>query len=285
MRRLEGLVSLGFEDCAVHWLPPEPAFTFLADPFGYAEKDLLHLFVEQYDYRIRHGVIEKLTFAADLTLVDRREVLQEPWHLSYPVVFDGEGATWMLPEAHRSGRLTLYRTHRGLDDWRAECEIALDCVPVDASILQHEGRWWLFYASAASKADKTGSLHVAWAERLCGPWTPHPANPVHRGFASSRPGGTPLVIDGRIMLPTQDCTRTYGGAIRPLWIDRLDETGFSATPGPALALPPGAPEHCEGMHTLSACGDITLFDVKTVDRSLAGMALDLRRSLGGYAAR
>lgn len=279
------ILSDGFREGAVHWFDAEPRFTFLADPFGYRNGALLHVFAERYDYCTRHGVIERLTFDGGFTLVDRRPALQEPWHLSYPLVFDGEGATWMLPEAHRSGRLTLYRAHGRLDDWRAECEIAVDCVPVDASILHHEGRWWLFYSSAASKADKLGSLHVAWAERLCGPWTPHPGNPVRRDRASARPGGVPVAVKGRIMLPTQDCVRTYGGAIRPLWIDRLDETGFVATPGEVLAFPPGSPAHGEGMHTLSACSDLTLFDVKTVDRSLTGLALDVRRLLGGYAAR
>ncbi|WP_333605258.1 glucosamine inositolphosphorylceramide transferase family protein [Novosphingobium sp.] len=279
------ILSSGIQQDAIHWFPEEPPFTFLADPFGYRSGENLHVFVEQYDYRTRHGIIERLTFDAGFELLDRRPALREPWHLSYPFVFDGEGATWMLPEAHRSGRLTLYRAFGMLEDWRPECVIELDCVPVDASILSYGGRWWLFYASAASKAAKLGSLHVAWSEKLCGPWTLHPDNPVRRDFASARPGGTPEVIDGRIMLPTQDCERTYGGGIRPLWIDLLDETGFAATRGETMAFPPGAPAHCEGMHTLSACGDVTLFDVKTIDRSLAGIALDVRRFLGRSASR
>lgn len=38
----------------------------------------------------------------------------------------------------------------------------------------------------------------------------------------------------------------------------------------------------DGMHTLTACGDMTLFDVKRVDRSLRGLVLDVRRALGGF---
>ncbi|CDO35447.1 hypothetical protein SAMN06295987_104149 [Novosphingobium mathurense] len=285
MQPVEAVLESGIAADKVRWLGAEPEFTFLADPFGYRFGDHLHLFAEQYDYRTRHGVIERLTFDGGFDLVERKLVLREPWHLSYPFVFEGEGATWMLPEAHRSGRLTLYRACGELEDWRAECEIALDCVPVDASILRYRDRWWLLYSSAASKADKLGSLHVAWAETLCGPWTPHPGNPVRLDRASSRPGGTPVLLGDRIMLPVQDCVRTYGAAIRPLWIDRLDENGFQAEAGTPLTVPADAPQPCEGMHTLTACGDVTLFDVKTVDRSLAGLALDLRRSLGGFAAR
>ncbi|WP_242123548.1 formyl transferase [Sphingobium sp. Sx8-8] len=277
------IMSAGGIGDDVHWLPEESDFAFLADPFGWRdEAGRLHIFAEHYDYRTRHGVIEALILDAELRLVERKPCLAEDWHLSYPQVFAGEGAVWMLPEAHRSGALTLYRDHGALDDWRAECPIALDCVPVDASILRHEGRWWLFYSPASSKLSKQAHLHVAWAETLTGPWTPHPGNPVRVDRASARPGGVPLAIGGRIMLPVQDCSATYGGGIRPLWIDRLDDGHFHAVAGDPLALPPSAGKYGAGMHTLAACGDVTLFDVKRIDTSLRGLALDVRRRLGGY---
>lgn len=267
----------------VHWLPEEPDFTFLADPFGWRdEAGLLHVFAEHYDYRTRHGVIEALLFDEALRLVERRPCLAEDWHLSYPQVFAGEGAVWMLPEAHRSGGLTLYRDHGALRDWRPECRIMLDCVPVDASILRHEGRWWLFYSPATGKLPKQAHLHVAWAEALSGPWTPHPGNPVRVDRASARPGGTPVAIGDRIMLPVQDCSVTYGGGVRPLWIERLDEARFEAAAGDPLELPGSAGGYGAGMHTLAACGKLTLFDVKRIDTSLRGLALDVRRRLGGF---
>ena len=40
--------------------------------------------------------------------------------------------------------------------------------------------------------------------------------------------------------------------------------------------------YCHGMHSLTACGAVTLFDVKRIDTSLRGLALDIRRMLGGY---
>ncbi|WP_255326504.1 formyl transferase [Sphingobium sp. EM0848] len=278
------IVAAGGIGPDIQWLGEEPEFTFLADPFGWRDDaGRLHVFAEQYDYRTRHGIIEALMFDEAMQLVERCPCLIEDWHLSYPQVFSGEGAMWMLPEAHRSGGLTLYRDHGGLRDWRPECRIELDCVPVDASILWHEGRWWLFYSPADSKLSKQAHLHVAWAESLCGPYRPHPGNPVRVDRASARPGGAPVVIGDRIMLPVQDCCTTYGGAIRPLWIDRLDEGNFATVAGEPLALPVSAGAYRAGMHTLAACGDITLFDVKRVDTSLRGLGVDIRRMLGGYA--
>jgi hypothetical protein len=279
------VLASGFDHAPVTWFAQEPAYTFLADPFGLWHGDALHVFAEQYDYRSRHGRIERLTFDRQFGLVERRLALREPWHLSYPYVFEGEGATWMLPEAHKSGTLTLYRAHGVLEDWRPECEIKVDCVPVDATILRHRGRWWLFYAPATSRAAKIGELRVAWADRRCGPWHPHRDNPVRRDPGSSRPGGTPMIIDDAVVLPTQDCHATYGGAVVPLWITRLDTDAFTADAASALERPNGAPIGCAGMHTISECGPVTLVDVKTIDRSLKGLRIELERLFRWRAAK
>jgi hypothetical protein len=277
---LSSLLDGALPAAAVHWLPELGPGEFLADPFGWPAPDGgLHVFVERYDYRDRHGFIERYTLGADGRLNEVRTALRERWHLSYPLVFEGEGAVWMLPEAHHSDGLTLYRADLQLESWHPAARIELDRVPVDATPLWHQDRWWLFYSPADTKATRFGHLHVAWARELEGPWHPHPGNPVRVDRTSARPGGTAVAIGDRIMLPVQDCSRTYGGACRPLWITRLDETGFEARCGAPLAIPDSAGVYREGMHTLAACGDWTLLDVKRVDRTGRGWLYGLRRLL------
>jgi hypothetical protein len=260
------------------WLPPEPRdFTFLADPFGLWRDGRLHLFVESFDYREWHGRIELLILGDDFTVIERRLALAEPWHLSYPFVFEADGASWMLPEAFRSGRLTLYRAAEFPDHWEPAAVLPLDSPAVDATPFFHDGLWWLFYSPSTDRLAKIGWLHLAYAERLTGPWRVHPRNPVRIDITSSRPGGTPLIVDGRIMIPMQDATRTYGGAIRPLWIDRLDPDGFAAEAGPPIMPPASFAPTTEGLHTLSACGPVTLIDAKRTVRSLAGLGIEIAR--------
>lgn len=262
----------------LEWLPAMGSFRFLADPFGLWRDGRLHVFVETYDYRVRVGAIEVLVYDADLRLIDRAPVLTEPWHLSYPLVFEAEGETWMLPEAHRSQGLTLYRAVDFPMRWEPAHRIALDHVPVDATPIFHDGRWWLFYTSASREPDKMSALHIAFADRLAGPWTPHPMNPVRVDVTSSRPGGTARVQDGRIVLPVQDCAATYGGAIRLLRFATLtpervtmEEAGAPIVPPPAFA------PFVEGLHTLAAAGDVTLIDVKRTILSLHGLSIEAAR--------
>lgn len=260
---------------ARHWLPRMGSFQFLADPFGFWRDGRLNVFVEAYDYRHRLGTIEVLVYDADYVLLERRPVLIEPWHLSYPYVFEAEGEIWMLPEGHKSGRQTIYRATDFPFRWEPASTLALDGLAVDATPFFHDGLWWLFYTAADREADKMSALHIAFAERLVGPWHAHPANAVRRDRGGARPGGTPVTVDGVIVLPVQDCTATYGGAIRPLRIDMLTTDRFDATLGSPIRPPADAAPFTEGLHTLAAAGDVTLVDMKQTILSPHGIAIQL----------
>lgn len=264
------------ENFRFHWLPEEGDFRFLADPFGLWRDGQLHVFVETYDYRVRLGSIEVLTFDGAFKLLDRRPALIEPWHLSYPQVIEAGGEIWMLPEASRSGGLTLYRATEFPYRWEPAFTIELGCAPIDATPVWHEDRWWLFYSAGRTSAEKTGTLHCAWADELTGPWTPHPRNPIGRGKGSSRPGGTAISAGDRIILPVQDCGRTYGGAIRPLNVEvSCDEIELEV--GDRLTAPRTFAPYIEGLHTFAAAGPVTLVDAKRTDLSLASLAMQVSR--------
>lgn len=273
----------GLHKAKVRWLAEEPDYTFLADPFGIWRDGRLHLFAEGYDYRTRHGVIDHLELDADFKPVRRSTVLREPWHLSYPVVFEAEGETWMTPEAFRSGTFTLYRAKSFPDVWEPVTKIAFDTPAIDPTFFQWEGRWWCAYSPDGAQQDKQGKLHLAHADSLRGPWTTHPGNPVRIDLASSRPGGTPFVHEGKLHLPVQDCTRTYGGDLRLLVIDTLTPDRFEAYATPILAPPQDAGRYTSGRHTLAACGPVTLIDAKWVKVSPRGLAMSIARKLRGRA--
>ena len=255
-------------DAAIHWLPEEDHPKFLADPFGVWADGRLHLFVEAYDYRTRHGVIELIELGADFSPVRRSEVLREPWHLSYPQVFEADGDHWMIPEAYRSGGLTLYRAAAFPHRWEPVVRLELDTPAIDATPFRHDGLWWLAYSPAGPQRWKQGRLHFAFAERLTGPWRFHSGNPVRDDLSSSRPGGSVWTEEGLPHLPVQDCTRTYGGALRVLEILDLGPDRFRAEVSSPLRPPASAGAYRQGLHTLSSCGPVTLFDVKKIDRSL-----------------
>jgi hypothetical protein len=268
--------SLGQEEIKSNelvWLPPTRSYAFRADPFALWRGGKLHIFVENFDYREMVGRIELLVYDESLRFLENRIVLAEPWHLSCPFVFQADGETWMLPEARQSWTLRLYRARSFPDDWEEVYKIEIDAGAVDATPLWYRDRWWLFYSVMRHRPDRYSQLHVAWSERLTGPWHRHPGNPVRVGVSSTRPGGTPLVYGERIDLPVQDCRKTYGGAVRRLSITHLDDKGFEAFDTPWVEPSPSFAPCVDGIHTLAAAGPVTIVDCKRLDSSWYGLAL------------
>ena len=125
--------------------------------------------------------------------------LSEPWHLSYPTLIEDGGELYMLPEGYKSGGLILYRCLRFPDQWEAVARIG-EAAAIDATVVKHDGRWWMFHALPGPDDRAMRELHIAWADSLTGPWTPHSANPVLSGFQTSRPGGSAFLHDGALHL-------------------------------------------------------------------------------------
>ncbi|MDB5685508.1 MAG: formyl transferase [Rhizorhabdus sp.] len=260
------------------WMPAGRPFTYLADPFAIRRDDRLYLFAETYDYRTRIGGIDVLTLDNDFNMLDHRPCLRQPWHLSYPFLIESGGETYMLPEAHKSGDLLLYRATRFPFGWEAVASIPLDSPAIDPSPIFFEGYWWMFYAPSTDLAARMGVMHVAFAEHLTGPWRPHPLNPLRRDMAGARPGGTPVVVDGKLIVPLQDCSQTYGGAVKLLKIERLTPSAFEADICATISAPASFAPYIEGLHTLSHCGDLTFFDAKRISRSPRKWAINVARA-------
>ncbi len=288
-----GIVPLAVEDVdarrlravreRVVWLPEAGPWRYLADPFGLVRGDALHVFVEAYDYRVKRATLERHEFGrADLRWRGKATVLDKPFHLSYPQVFEHEGETWMVPESFQAGEIALYRAADGsLDHWERECALLSGLPGADASLIEHGGRWWMFYTLVGPGARDQRELHVAHASALTGPWTPLPANPVRVSRDGARPAGRPFIgRDGILTLPVQDSSTGYGGATRLLRLPLLTpervviEAGTERLTGDLVS-----DSHTAGLHTLSRCDGLTLVDVKRIDRSRGRQWLDFKRRL------
>ena len=265
----------------ITWLPDAGRWRYLADPFGLQRGDALHVFVEAFDYHTKRAHIERHEFAlADMSWRGGRPVLAQPFHLSFPHVFEHQGETWMVPESYQAGEIALYRATDGsLDHWERECALLAGVPGADAALIEHQGRWWMFYTLVGAGARDQRELHVAHAPDLAGPWTPLAFNPVRVDRQGARPAGRPFVgQDGVVTLPVQDSTGGYGSATRLLRFPVLTpqrveiEAGTERLTGDLVST-----SHTAGLHTLSGCGNFTLFDVKRLDHSRVRQWLDLKR--------
>jgi hypothetical protein len=266
----------------VVWLPDAGPWRYLADPFGLVRGAVLHVFVEAFDYRIKHAVIERHDYSlTDGVWLGHSTVLAQPFHLSYPYVFEHAGETFMVPESHQAGEIALYRADAGLNHWTRETALMKNITGADATLLQFGGQWWMFYAVVGAQARDQRELHLACAPSLTGPWREHPNNPVVSNLAGARPGGTPMLdAGGGVVLPVQDCSQGYGSALRFLRFQTLDlaPLRFEYLPE-RLTGDLVSKDHTAGLHTLSGCAGFSFIDVKRVDTSRKKQWLDLKRRL------
>ncbi|WP_292491579.1 hypothetical protein [Mesorhizobium sp.] len=192
---------------------PDLGDHFYADPFPFWWRDQAFMFVEDYPHATGKAVISVVAFDANGVAEKPRVVLEEAHHLSYPQVFQRDGAIWMLPEASASGKLMLYRAGDFPDGWIPET-VLVEGEISDATLFEHEGLLWLFATDRDGHGSTSDTLVVFCAPALAGPWRPHPANPILIDHSMARPGGAFVRNrDGCVLLPVQDGTLGYGGGL------------------------------------------------------------------------
>ncbi|MGC2064549.1 MAG: hypothetical protein WA610_16385 [Thermodesulfovibrionales bacterium] len=206
---------------------------FVADPFIIAREDEWFLFFEAFDTRRRKGVISFARSRDHVSWHYQGVAIDEPFHLSYPYVFEADGETWMIPESAESRTIRLYRAAHFPDRWEFDRTLVEGEELVDSSVIYWHGTWWLF----ASGPDNA-SLHIYMAPSLKGPWRRHPGNPVIRGRPhGARPAGRILEHDGHLYRYAQDDQPQYGLRAYAYEIMELNEKTYRerpATGGPVV---------------------------------------------------
>ncbi len=174
------------------------------------------------------GVISHTELPTDGTIARAPvPVLERPYHLSYPLVFAHGDDLLMIPETSAVRRVELYRAIEFPHRWELVTTVLDGIDAADATILDHDGRLWMFVSVAAEHASSLDELHLYWAHAPAGPWHPHVCNPVVSDVRCARPAGAIQRWDGRLIRPAQDGSRRYGGAISFRGIDVLSVSAYA----------------------------------------------------------
>jgi hypothetical protein len=252
-------VCRSFDPAQIRWLPAL-ADGFLADPFGLTREDgTVVVMAEALSWQEGRGRIVAFESRPDGAVTSPRDVFAFTSHASYPQLIEHAGAIYCVPETLAQRRVQLFRADPFPNRWVPDTVLLEDFPGADATVCQHNGRWWLFVGNHDDQ-DET-KLFVFHAAELRGPWLPHAANPVKCDLRSARPAGPLFLVDGVLHRPAQDCSGTYGGAVVINRIERLTPEEFVERPVKHLA-PAAHGPYPHGLHTLSGAGNVTLVDGK-----------------------
>jgi hypothetical protein len=119
----------------------------VADPFLLVIGDDLYVFVEVKRFG-EDGRID-VFHTRDLERFDRiQDVLPVDYHVSYPMVFRSGKAIYLIPETSSAGEVSLYK-YDSFPGPRRKVRTLLTGSYVDTTVLEHDGRVWLFTTSDA----------------------------------------------------------------------------------------------------------------------------------------
>lgn len=247
-----------------------PADRFWADPCIVRYRGRNAVFIEELEYAKKKGHISVIEFDQDgAPSLPPVKVLEQPYHLSYPFVFEDQGELFMIPEAHESRTVAVYRCTRFPDQWEWVMNLMEDVVAVDPTLWRHDGKYWLFMnvmeQDGCSSADE---LFLYWSDSLLSrQWCAHPANPVVTDARRARPAGRIFEHEGVWYRPSQDCGGAYGRAMCVNRIDTIDESSYQETPVWYIE-PDGGQQDCR-THTLAMSDGLLCADAMTLRSKIA----------------
>jgi len=228
-----------------------------ADPFPFEYKGKTYIFFEQFaDEGL--GTICCAELYSDGTLGETHQVLTRSYHLSYPFVFEWHGDIYLLPETSNNSTVEVYGAIDFPNRWELAVVLLRNVLAVDATILEYQGKLWLFAAGLGGLGTEWSELSLFFADSLFGDWHPHPKNPIVRDVRRARPGGRFFSQQGFLIRPGQDCSERYGYAISLNRVDVLSETDYKETPL-ATILPTWMPRGL-ATHTFNQQVGVTILD-------------------------
>ena len=259
-----GLASCNIKDfkdtkSQIIWFKNFSKTTYNADPFGFQIDNKKYIIFEEYSQILKRGRIAVAEISNN-KLINKKIILDDKKHLSYPFVFLEHNDFFVICEAYKSKKLNLYKINKTDLSLEKIREIFPNQEAIDPTIIKFNDKYWLFY-SMKEKADE--NLYLAFANSLSENFIQHPQNPIKSCKASSRSAGTPFILNNEIYRPAQNCQKFYGEKIAVNKINILNEKEFSEDFCYEISVPKNfnnSQHKFFGIHTISSFGNETLID-------------------------
>ncbi len=209
-----------------HITPPKDRFW--ADPFIVARDNKYYVFIEEFLYATQKGHISLIVMNKDGSFEPPVRVLEAPYHLSYPFVFEFESNLYLIPESSANRTVELYKCTAFPLKWEFQRNLMNNCEVVDPTLFQWQGKWWMFVNQIQTEgASSWDELFLHYSDSpFSDNWTPHQRNPIVSDARSARPAGRLFVRNGRLYRPSQNGSGRYGYGFNICEITKLTETEY-----------------------------------------------------------
>ena len=246
---------------------PNPRYRFLADPFVIRKDGMHYIFVEDYDFRSGLGAISCVVVSPDDTYEFIDNVLAEPFHLSFPFVFEESGEIFMLPETHKSNDIRLYRCLKFPNEWELDTELLRGVSAADTMLIKRHDKWFMLTnMNQCFSSDHLSQLHVFWSADLrSSDWKPLSSLPIVNSPRIGRNAGLLAGKNGDwYRVRQRQAFNQYGAGFSIAKITQLDLEGYSEKS--FAEIEPLFFDRLKGTHHMHGVEDFTVYDFVTVER-------------------
>lgn len=201
-------------------------FTF-ADCFYVEDNNRHFIFFEEVDDQHPVGFLSVLEVFKDGRYTDPQTILKLDYHLSYPCVFKVENDWYMIPETCANKTVELWKCTDFPMQWEKHSNLLENIEAVDTTPFYYEGMWYLFTSTRRDCKKFGDRLDLFFTENILQPnWKEHPQNPICRGYQQFRMAGKPFIYGDKLIRPSQDSLKRYGGNIELKEIIKLSPTEY-----------------------------------------------------------
>lgn len=238
-----------------------PPNHFLADPFVITKNDKTICFVEDYCYKQKRALIAAIEIIDHETYKMLGTVIEEPYHMSFPYLFEYQDELYMVPETSEANSIRLYKCVEYPLKWEYQKDIMSDVKAVDSMFFEHEKKWWMLTnMSTKGNEDDASQLLAYYSDNpLSDEWIPHEQNPLIFDSNIARNGGildlgSPLPVRGR----QKQGFNAYGVALTLAKITDLTPSSYSEEEIGQVS--PNFFPHISRCHHMHSNGKYTVYD-------------------------
>jgi hypothetical protein len=148
--------------------------------------------------------------------------IDEPGHLSYPLIFTENGTTYLIPESQALNSVRLYEAVDFPLKWAYKKDLLANIKLADPTVFKKDDIWYMF----ASENEK---MHLYFSDSLLGNWIEHPKSPVKVGNFT-RGAGRIFENNGRFIRFGQDHFGGYGRQVYGFNIDSISKKMYKESP-------------------------------------------------------
>ncbi len=237
-----------------------PSDQFWADPFLFNYKKKKYIFFEKFYKRQNKGVISVCELKQN-KLINFKDVLVKPYHLSYPMLFKYKKKLFLIPESYQAKKVEIYQSSNFPYIWKKKCSLFENEITCDPTIFKYKNSLWIFINKTKKNLlDLNRKLFLYKIEDDFKKLTPHHKNPVVTSYDGGRNAGNLIKLKNKTFRPGQKNIKgIYGYGINFYEIKKLNLKEFKEKKVSSISAK--NLRKCYGIHHFSKIKRECVFDI------------------------